>query len=74
MRPAHVMVTPQSEGFLITKCHHARRAKGRGIDQATFVQHTKAAKAGSPVSRALADTEISLETKLVDKEATDPPS
>ena len=71
---AHVTVAPQSGGFKITKSHLVCRAKVPGIDQATFGQHAEAAKAGCPVSRALAGTEISLEAKLVDKEATDPPS
>jgi len=71
---AHVTVALQSGGFKITKSHLVCRAKVPGIDQATFGQHAEAAKAGCPVSRALAGTEISLEAKLVDKEATDPPS
>ena len=71
---AHVTVALQSGGFKITKSHLVCRAKVPGIDQATFGQHAEAAKAGCPVSRVLAGTEISLEAKLVDKEATDPPS
>jgi len=38
-----------------------------GIDQATFTEHALAAKAGCPVSRALAAVpEITLEAKLVE--------
>lgn len=70
---AHVTVAPQGGGFKITKSHLVCRAKVPGIDNATFLQHAEAAKAGCPVSRALAGTEISLEAKLVDKEVTDPP-
>ena len=70
---AHVTVAPQGGGFKITKSHLVCRAKVPGTDNATFVQHAEAAKAGCPVSRALAGTEISLEAKLVDKELTDPP-
>jgi lipoyl-dependent peroxiredoxin len=36
-----------------------------GIDQAMFAQHAQAAKAGCPVSQALAGTEITLEARLV---------
>jgi osmotically inducible protein OsmC len=37
-----------------------------GIDQATFTEHAQAAKAGCPVSRALAGVpEITLEATLV---------
>jgi osmotically inducible protein OsmC len=36
-----------------------------GIDEATFAQHAQAAKAGCPVSQALAGTEITLDAKLV---------
>ena len=51
---AHVTVALQSGGFKITKSHLVCRAKVPGIDQATFGQHAEAAKAGCPVSRALA--------------------
>jgi osmotically inducible protein OsmC len=71
---AQVTVAPQSDGFKITKSHLVCRAKVPGIDQATFMQHAEAAKAGCPVSQALAGTEVSLEAKLVDKESADPPS
>jgi lipoyl-dependent peroxiredoxin len=71
---AHVTVAAQSGGFKITQSHLVCRAKVPGIDQATFMEHAEAAKAGCPVSQALAGTEISLDAKLVDKEAADPPS
>jgi len=51
---AHVTVAPQSGGFKITKSHLVCRAKVPGVAQATFGQHAEAAKAGCPVSRALA--------------------
>jgi osmotically inducible protein OsmC len=38
-----------------------------GIDQTTFMQHAQAAKAGCPVSKALAGTEITLEARLAAK-------
>src|SRR6185503_1501494 len=71
---AHVTVAPQSGGFKITQSHLVCRAKVPGIDQATFMQQAEAAKAGCPVSQALASTEISLEATLLDKEAADPSS
>jgi osmotically inducible protein OsmC len=61
---AHVTVSPQGGGFKITKSHLVCEANVPGIDQATFAQHAQAAKAGCPVSQALAGTEITLEAKL----------
>jgi osmotically inducible protein OsmC len=61
---AHVTVTPQDGGFKITKNHLICEAKVPGIDPATFVQYAEAAKAGCPVSQALAGTEITLAAKL----------
>jgi osmotically inducible protein OsmC len=40
-------------------------AKVPGIEEASFRQHAAAAKAGCPVSQALAGTEITLEARLV---------
>lgn len=64
---AHVTVAPHDGGFKITKSHLVCEAKVPGIDAATFVQHADAAKAGCPVSQALAGTEITLEAKLAAK-------
>jgi osmotically inducible protein OsmC len=61
---AHVTVTPQGGGFKITKSHIVCEAKVPGIDQAAFVAHAETAKAGCPVSQALAGTEITFEAKL----------
>ena len=61
---AHVTVAPQDGGFKITKSHLVCEARVPGIDQATFAQHAEAAKAGCPVSQALAGTEITLDAKL----------
>jgi osmotically inducible protein OsmC len=66
---AQVTVAPQDGGFRITRSHLVCRAAVPGIDAATFSQHAEAAKAGCPVSQALAGTEISLEAGLVDKDA-----
>jgi len=37
-----------------------------GIDEAAFRKHVEAAKAGCPVSQALAGTEITLEARLLE--------
>lgn len=63
---AHVTVRPQGGGFKITKSHIVCEAKVPGIDRTAFVNCAEAAKAGYPVSQALAGTEITLEAKLVD--------
>jgi osmotically inducible protein OsmC len=61
---AHVTVSAQDGGFRITKSHIVCEASVPGIDQAMFAQHAQAAKAGCPVSQALAGTEIGLEARL----------
>lgn len=62
---AHVTVSPKDGGFKITKSHLVCQAKVPGIDSAAFMKHAEAAKAGCPVSQALAGTEITLDAKLV---------
>ena len=50
----------------ITKIELVTVGRVPGIDEAAFVEHAKAAKAGCPVSRALASVpEITLEASLV---------
>jgi osmotically inducible protein OsmC len=61
---AHVTVAPREGGFKITKSHLDCEASVPGIDQATFMHHAQAARAGCPVSQALAGTEITLEARL----------
>jgi osmotically inducible protein OsmC len=61
---AHVTVLPQSGGFRITKSHLICEAKVPGIDSAAFTKHAEAAKAGCPVSQALAGIEITLDARL----------
>lgn len=61
---AHVTIAPRDGGFQITKSHLVCEARVPGIDQAAFVQHAEAAKAGCPVSQALAGIEITLDAKL----------
>lgn len=61
---AHVTIASTPDGFRITKSHLVCRAKVTGLDFATFVQHAESAKAGCPVSRALAGVEITLDAEL----------
>ena len=58
-------VTSQGGGFKIAKSHLVCEARVSGIDRAAFTQHAEAAKAGCPVSQALAGTEITLDATLV---------
>jgi lipoyl-dependent peroxiredoxin len=60
----HVTASPQDGGLKITKSHLVCEARVPGIDQAMFAEHAQAAKAGCPISQALAGTEITLEAKL----------
>ncbi len=58
-------VSPHDGGFRIGKSHLVCEAKVPGIGDAQFKQHAAAAKAGCPVSQALAGTESTLEARLV---------
>jgi osmotically inducible protein OsmC len=69
---AHITVSPQDGGFKITKSHLVCEARVPGIDQAMFAQHAQTAKAGCPVSQALAGTEITLEARLVANDSKNP--
>jgi osmotically inducible protein OsmC len=69
---AHITVSPQDGGFKITKSHLVCEARVPGIDQAMFSQHAQTAKAGCPVSQALAGTEITLEARLVANDSKNP--
>jgi osmotically inducible protein OsmC len=62
---AQVTVAPHEGGFRISRSHLVCEAKVPGMDEAAFKQHAAAAKAGCPVSQALAGTEITLEARLV---------
>ena len=53
------------EGFKITRIQLACQATIPGIDDATFQEIAAGAKAGCPVSRALAGVDISLDAQLV---------
>src|SRR5690242_16531085 len=62
---AEVTISPQNGGFKITKSHLICEAKVPGIDASAFTKHADAAKAGCPVSQALAGTEITLDARLL---------
>ncbi len=62
---AQVTVVKSADGFSITKSELNTEADIPGIDEATFQEKANAAKAGCPVSKALAGVEITLNAKLV---------
>ena len=53
------------EGFEITSIDLDTEADIPGIDQKTFMEHAEAAKAGCPVSKALAGPKITLQARLL---------
>ena len=65
---ADVTLGPDSAGggFAITGIALTVRAEVEGLDAAAFEQAAQAAKAGCPVSKALAGTTITLDAALVD--------
>ena len=69
--PGHIHTTAtvslerEGEGFGITKIALATEATVPGISAADFQAQAQKAKAGCPVSKALAGTSISLTAKLV---------
>lgn len=62
---AEVTVVKSADGFTITKSELHTEADIPGIDEATFQESAKAAKAGCPVSKALAGVEITLDARLI---------
>jgi osmotically inducible protein OsmC len=63
---ARVHLEKVGEGFSITAIDLDCEAEVPGIDPAAFAQHAAGAKAGCPVSRALAGVEIRLDARLVE--------
>jgi lipoyl-dependent peroxiredoxin len=62
---ASVRIVPQGDGFAIDRIALEMEATIPGIDQAKFQEIAQAAKAGCPVSKALAGVpEITLSAKL----------
>ena len=61
---ARVHLDPKSDGPPITKIELNTEAHVSGLDNDEFQKHAQDAKAGCPVSQALAGTEIVLNAKL----------
>jgi len=61
---AKVHIDKIGDGFTITKIELSTVGDIPGIDNETFLKHANEAKAGCPVSRALAGVEITLDAKL----------
>jgi osmotically inducible protein OsmC len=62
---ARVHFEKVGDGFSITRIELSTVGRVPGIDQSTFEEFAAKAKAGCPVSRALAATEITLSAKLL---------
>ena len=62
---AKVFFGPDGPGFSISKIELTTEGKVPGIDDAKFQELAAGAKAGCPVSKALAATPITLDAKLV---------
>lgn len=62
---ARIHLEKSDAGFTIARSELSCEAEVPGIDQAQFQEIAEGAKAGCPVSRALAGVEISLDAKLV---------
>lgn len=62
---AAVHIEKTAEGFRITRIELETEATVPGIDEKAFREQAEAAKRECPVSRALAGTEIKLESRLL---------
>lgn len=62
---ARVHLERGDEGFRISRIDLATEAEVPGIGEDEFVAQAEQAKAGCPVSKALAGTDITLEAKLL---------
>ena len=62
---ASVHLEKTDAGFGITRIELRTEAEVPGIDKAAFDEQAQAAKAGCPVSKALAAVDITLDAKLV---------
>ena len=61
---AKVHIDQVEGGWEISGIELTTRASVPGMDEATFVEHAQAAKAGCPVSKALASVNITLDAAL----------
>jgi osmotically inducible protein OsmC len=62
---ANVQLKKVGDGFKITNIELDTEAKVPGVDADTFNEKAQGAKAGCPVSQALAGVEITLKSKLL---------
>lgn len=62
---AKVHLDKVEDGFAITQIELVTEAEVPGIDAAAFETQAQAAKAGCPVSKALAGTQIHLKATLL---------
>ena len=62
---ADVHIDKVADGFKITKIKLTTRGEVEGIDKKTFLNIAGQAKAGCPVSQALASTPIELDAELL---------
>jgi len=62
---AAVSIDKSGDGFRITKVHLSTHCKIPGIDPVQFRAIAEQAKAGCPVSQALAGTTITLDAELI---------
>ncbi len=63
---ARVAIEKEGDGFQIPEIVLQTRARVPGIDAGTFLREAEKAKAGCPVSKALAATKIVLDADLED--------
>ncbi|MGH9169533.1 MAG: OsmC family protein [Acidimicrobiales bacterium] len=63
---AHVTIDKTADGFAITFIELRTEAAVPGLDEQAFLGVAEKAKAGCPVSKALAATEIRLQARLTD--------
>lgn len=62
---AKVRIEKVGDGFGITSSALETEAKVPGVDEKTFLEKAEAAKAGCPVSKALAGVDITLKATLL---------
>jgi osmotically inducible protein OsmC len=62
---ARVHLEKGSEGFSLTRIDLVTEARVPGIDDAAFQEQASKAKAGCPIARALAVSDVRLEARLV---------
>lgn len=61
---AHVKLETTDDGPAIPRIDLVTTARVPGLDEAAFLEHAKNAKAGCPVAKTLAGTEIVLDASL----------